>query len=746
MAVIATIAIALLPTLNSAPIRSLKQQAVAASGSWTTYHHDDAHTGYDASTPQLSSASTGWVSSTLDGQVYAEPLIFNGVVYAATLNNSVYALNQSTGAVIWSKNVGAPQTGGWTCGNISPTGILGTPVIDTTANRIYVVAELTGTTPTYHLFGLDLANSGNIVLDTPLAPGGFDWHIEQERGALALHNGFVYVPFGGRLGDCGGYHGYVFAVPTNGSGAYAWYLTPSTGSGIWGAGGPAIDDASGNVFVATGNAVSSGCNTVDQNDAVLNLNGTTMALQGWFMPSDWQNGWCSNDQDLGSAGPVLISSSLLFQAGKHGGGFLLNPANLGGVDGQLFPTPAPATYSQANVCFGNTGDATFGSFAYAAPFVYVECEGRGLVALNVNTGTPSFTPCGSSCGAPDWSAGGGTTFGPPIIAGGAVWVTDTGGGTGLYAFNMTTGAQIFHSASFGANRFVTPAEAGGQVFVPSGTLIRSFNMNFLYSLQSLGGNLTSGPGSSSWGSTDADAFMAGSNHGMWHTQWNGTAWTWEYLGGYLTADPGAASWGTNRIDTFVRGTDNQLWHIYWNGTSWVGWEPLGGILTSGPGATSQAVNTLDVVVRGTDNGLWHRAYNTTTGWQGWESLGGGLTSDPAVASWAAGRLDVFLRGGDGGLWHRAWDSTAGWHAWEWLGGKLLSAPSASSCASGSLDVWAIGTDGGLWRRSFASGAWGTWQSLGGQWTSRPSASCRPGTTTIDVYERGSDNSLWHLGF
>src|ERR1019366_5664848 len=97
------------------------------------------------------------------------------------------------------------------------------------------------------------------------------------------------------------------------------------------------------------------------------------------------------------------SPNLMFTAGKGGGGFLLNPAGLGGIDGQLYPTPKPAAYSQADVCFGNHADATFGSFAYAAPFVYVECEGYGLVALNTNTSTNSFSPCGATCGAPDWT-------------------------------------------------------------------------------------------------------------------------------------------------------------------------------------------------------------------------------------------------------------------------------------------------------------------------------------------------------
>jgi FG-GAP-like repeat/PQQ-like domain len=473
------------------PAPSVKPPAklAASSGAWTVYHHDDAHTGYDSSLPALSSVSTGWVSPVMDAEVYASPLIYNGVVYAATLNNTVYAFNQSTGATLWSKHLGTPQTSGWGCGNIRTMGIVGTPVIDVAANRIYAVAEITGTTPTYHLFGLDLANLGNVVLDTPIAPAGFDWTIQQERGALAIANGFVYVPFGGRWGDCGVYHGYLVGVPTNGTTTLAVYQTPGSGNGYWSAGGVVVDDATGNVFETSGNGnTGNGCNTVAggapqyENDAVVRLSPTLAHLDS-FMPNDWQPNWCSNDQDLGSASAVLLSPNLLFQAGKWGGGFLLNPNSLGGVDGQLFPTPKPATYAQTEVCFGNHGDATFGSFAYGAPYVYVGCEGRGLVALNVNTSTNSFSAC-TTCASPDWNAGGSATFGPPIVAGGAVWVADN---TGLYAFNTATGAQVYHSASFGINRFVTPAEAGGQVFVPSHTVIRSFQMNFCPSAAALAG-------------------------------------------------------------------------------------------------------------------------------------------------------------------------------------------------------------------------------------------------------------------
>lgn len=752
LAAVLLLALAVFPAFLPAPARQPLTQvklAAASTGSWTVYHHDDAHTGLDSSVPPASSATAGWISAALDGEVYAEPLIYNGIVYTATLNNTVYALRQSDGTEIWHNNFatttsfGGPVTGGWGCGNVSPQGILGTPVIDAAGGRIYV-ATIFASDHVYRVLGLNLA-TGLIEMTTQIPAtigGGFDWTIEQERGSLALHNGYVYVPFGGRYGDCGVYHGYVVGVPTNGSTSLNVYVTPGSGNGYWNAGGPVVDDATGNVFETSGNGnTGNGCNTVSggapqyENDAVVRLS-PTLAHLDFFMPQDWQAAWCSNDMDLGSAGPLLISPNLLFQSGKAGGGFLLNPNALGGVDGQRFPTPSPATYSQAEACFGNHSDATFGAFAYAAPFVYVECEGRGLVALNVKTATPSFSPCDAACAAPDWTAGGSTTFGPPIVAGGNVWAASN---SGLYGFDAITGKQTYHSASFGINRFVSPAEAGGSIYVPSHNVIRSFNMSFLQ-WSTLSGGLIGGPDASSWGATRADVFVRGSSDsGLWHRSWNGTTWApWESLGGVINADPSAVSWSTNRIDVFARGTDNSLWHRVSDGTTWYAWQSLGGGLTSGPDAASWASNQINVFVRGTDNGLWMDTWNGTT-WT-WTSLGGILTSNPGAVSSTANRVDVFVRGTDNGLWQDSWNG-ASW-TWTSLGGGLTSGPDAASCAVGHLDVFATGTDGGLWQRGYNGTSWLAWQPLGGPWTADPGAVCATGTTTIDLFERGTDTALW----
>jgi hypothetical protein len=407
----------------------------------------------------------------MDAQVYGEPLVYGGIVYVATLNNTVYAFNQADGSTQWSTNLGAPTTSGWQCGNVAPLGILGTPVIDTAAGRIYVAAL--GSDHAYRVFGLGLV-SGAIVLTTliPSSIGtGLDWTIQQQRGALGLANGYIYVPFGGRWGDCGPYHGWVVAVPTNGGAPLPPYETPSTGEGVWAAGGVVVDDSTGNLFFSTGNAIP--CSGAVNSDSVIRTT-STLGSPTFFQPADWDAHWCATDTDLGSVSPVLISAGLLFTTGKYGQGFLLNPAGLGGLNGQLFPASSP--YTGADVCLGVHSDASFGSESYANGRLYLTCENNGIVSLSVNTSTPSFSTCDASCAATGtWHTTGVGSVGPPIVVGGAVWAVDIGGG-GLYGFNASTGALIFHSAGFGVAHFATPSEAGGQIFVASDNVVRSFNM------------------------------------------------------------------------------------------------------------------------------------------------------------------------------------------------------------------------------------------------------------------------------
>src|SRR5437899_11653430 len=78
--------VALAPSVAPLPARAAASPVHAAAagtggGTWTTYHHDNAHTGYDplapAALPGAIAATPGWTQPTMDGEVSTDTFIFN---------------------------------------------------------------------------------------------------------------------------------------------------------------------------------------------------------------------------------------------------------------------------------------------------------------------------------------------------------------------------------------------------------------------------------------------------------------------------------------------------------------------------------------------------------------------------------------------------------------------------------------------------------------------------------------------
>jgi hypothetical protein len=83
------------------------------------------------------------------------------------------------------------------------------------------------------------------------APQPFNARDQNERGALTIVDGMLYVPFGGHFGDCGDYHGWVVGVSLSDPGKVISWSTRARGGGIWAPGG--ISAVGHSLFVATGN-------------------------------------------------------------------------------------------------------------------------------------------------------------------------------------------------------------------------------------------------------------------------------------------------------------------------------------------------------------------------------------------------------------------------------------------------------------------------------------------------------------
>jgi hypothetical protein len=267
--------------------------------------------------------------------------------------------------------------------------------------------------------------------------------VQQERPALSLGNGRVYIPYGGLEGDCGQYHGLVVGLNADGSGGMVSYQVP-TGreGGIWAPSGAAID-GSGNVFVTSGNGASS--STFDYGNSVIELSPTLQQL-AYFAPSNWLQ-LNQGDTDLGSVGPLLVGHNELFQIGKEGVGYLVNTTNPGGIGGELF---------SGQVC-----SSAFGGTALALNLVFVPCS-DGLVALTLSSN--SFKVLWRSAGY---------SSGPPIITGTVVWALDTSSGK-LHGYNINNGTELFAFSTGGVTRFTTPSAGDGRVFVGAGQQIFSF--------------------------------------------------------------------------------------------------------------------------------------------------------------------------------------------------------------------------------------------------------------------------------
>ncbi len=120
--------------------------ATQALGSGITNSGDDLRTGWypnsGSLTPQLvSGGSFGQLWSTsLEGQITAQPLLAAGTLLVETEKDKAYGLDPASGAVKWTKNLGTP----WNpsdigCGDITPSiGTVSTPVVDPATNIAYM--------------------------------------------------------------------------------------------------------------------------------------------------------------------------------------------------------------------------------------------------------------------------------------------------------------------------------------------------------------------------------------------------------------------------------------------------------------------------------------------------------------------------------------------------------------------------------------------------------------------------------
>jgi hypothetical protein len=430
-------------------------------------------------------ATSGFTASFGSEVMYASPLYLqNGpggksLYFAVTTSNNVYAFDATTGAMQWMHNIGSSPTangGSPTCGSIHPLGILGTPVIDTAGTTLYVAGAIGTTSIMRHeVHALNIADgtekSGWPVNASTATSGSitFDTVHENERGALSLIGTTLYVPYGGHIGDCGNYHGWVIGIDTtNPTNRGAW-ATGGIAEGIWAPGGMASD---GNgVFASTGNREPSSDSSAHQDsEEVVRVTGLGTLSGTPFYPSRW-HAMDMQDADMSANNPVYLElpcatpSKIVAQVSKDGHLYLLDAANLGGQDGFKVDFTLASGAMSVHSAPGSYRTA-MGTYIMLSTDSGAQCPGGGgggsVMAVRIAPGNPPVPTVA-------WCASVSQTTGPIATSTDGqnnvvVWYMN--GGT-LKGVDGDTGTAVYSSSNScsGVQHWTAPIAANGHIVV-----------------------------------------------------------------------------------------------------------------------------------------------------------------------------------------------------------------------------------------------------------------------------------------
>jgi outer membrane protein assembly factor BamB len=428
------------------------------------------------------------------GEVYAQPLLWRdpktgaGVLIVATEEDEVYAFDEKTGAQIWMRTLGEPipdfRSAGFRCGDIWPLGVTGTPVIDNARATLYLDAMVMRDSHARHeVYAVSLAD-GSVESGWPVdvataLDGSFDPMTQNQRGALALFGGRVFIPYSGLAGDCGVYYGRVIGFSTAEPGKVVSFSTRARAGGIWAQGGVTGDGKS--LFAATGNT---GFNKEwGDGEAVLRFGpdlARPVAERDYFTPSNWKD-LDNHDLDLGSTAPIPLDvpsasgvRKLILAIGKDGNAYLLDRDNLGGIGGELASAHVTPMRAIASPAVWSAGDGVFVALEVDGANCPPDSPGKGLLVLKISADPAPAISTGwcnkvvSFNGAPIVTTTDGRSN-PIVFALGSYFDNR------LYAYRGDTGELLAPPQPLrGTTKFQTLIAADGRLYVTGGGKVYAF--------------------------------------------------------------------------------------------------------------------------------------------------------------------------------------------------------------------------------------------------------------------------------
>lgn len=471
------------------------QNSVQSSLNYTTWKNDNLRTGQQNTETYLQSGNVNSThfgvlfSNTVDGRIFAQPLYManlslaggkHNVVFVATEHDSVYAFDADTsGSPFW--HVSLIPAGASTVpqplvnSTIHPEiGITGTPVIDPSSDTLYVVAEtLENGAVVFRLHALHIT-TGNEQGGSPVVITASGWEPKEQlqRPGLLLANGNVYIAFGSQ-GDHLPAHGWVFAYPASMAQTGVWNSTPAGVLGsVWMSGSGIAADASGDLYVMTGNGTWDG--TSNFGDSFVKLSPNLSVVLDYFTP--WNQAKLdSNDTDLGAGGVLLVPDQAgafpheIIGCGKFPAIYVLDRDNLGKFHANSNSQIVQELDGQVGGTTGlQAGDKCFTTPAYWQGHLYFNANNDVLKAFSLNptTGKMSSTP--TSKGSFVFAFPGGQ----PVVSSngssnGIVWTIDHSSSVALHAYDATNVAtELYRSSGLGSGvKWAVPTVVNSKVYV-----------------------------------------------------------------------------------------------------------------------------------------------------------------------------------------------------------------------------------------------------------------------------------------
>jgi hypothetical protein len=523
---------------SSTSSSSSGSSSTSSSGAVTTdvltYHNDVMRSGQYLTettlTPgNVTSASFGLLHQLpADGLVDAAPLVVtsltiggavHNVVYVATENDSVYAYDANTYALLKQVSLlgsGETPSDSRSCNQVVPQiGITSTPVIDRSAGpngTIFVVAMSKNSAGTYihRIHALDLttlADRLTPVVVQAIYPGtaygaagqvGFVPDQYKERGALLLDQGQIFTSWASNCDD-GQYNGWIIAYDETAlSQTQVLNLTPnSSQGGIWDVAGLAVD-SEGSIYTLLGNGIFDTTLTAaglpvnhDYGNAAvrLSLASGTLAVADYF--ATWNtNAESGSDVDLGSGSPLLLPDQvdasgttrhLMLAAGKNDSLYLLDRDNMGKYNGNV--ANSDNIYQELS---GALAHGIYSAPVYFNGSIYFAEVGGTLKQYALAAARMPATPTSQSSASFAYPGAS-----PAISANGSssaiVWAVEssTGSAAVLHAYDPANLATEYYNSTQAAgsrdafgngNKYITPVIANGKVFVGTPSSVAVFGL------------------------------------------------------------------------------------------------------------------------------------------------------------------------------------------------------------------------------------------------------------------------------